>query len=246
MRKNDVLVVIPTYNEIESLPVIIDKIFKDNKKVDVLVVDDNSPDGTGKLADKMHKKDKRISVLHHQGKNGLGKAYIDGFKWGLDRKYKFLCEMDADGSHQPKFLPKMLELATKEKAGLVIGSRWIKGGSVVNWPKSREVLSRAGNLYIKIMMNLPAKDSTGGYRVYSAQTLKKINLDSIQSKGFGFQIDMTSRTAAIGEKIIETPIEFPERELGDSKMSGNIITEALFYVTKQGVRNRLLALKKRG
>ena len=147
--------------------------------------------------------------------------------------------MDADGSHQAKFLPKMISIAQDKNVGLVIGSRWIKGGSVVNWPKSREILSKAGNLYIKIMMNLPVKDATGGYRVYSAKTLEKNGLDSIKSKGFAFQIDMTSNVNKIGEKIIEYPIEFSEREKGESKMSGNIITEALFYVTKQSIKNRL-------
>jgi dolichol-phosphate mannosyltransferase len=234
------LVIIPTYNEIESLPIIIKRIFDNAPNVNILVVDDNSPDKTGEWAENERSKnnENRLFVLHQKGKMGLGTAYVNGFKWGIKNNYDILCEMDADGSHDAKYLPNLIDLVQNENVSLAIGSRWVKGGSVENWPKSREILSRAGNFYIKLMMNLRVHDATAGFRAYNVNVLKKIDLDNIESKGFSFQIDMTNRVNKVGAKIVETPIRFLEREKGTSKMSSFIIFEALKYVTVQGIKGR--------
>ncbi|MFC7402334.1 polyprenol monophosphomannose synthase [Citricoccus sp. GCM10030269] len=230
------LTIIPTYNEIESLPRTLDRLRVAVPESDVLVVDDASPDGTGDWAERASSNDPQIHVLHRTRKNGLGGAYIAGFQWGLERDYDVLIEMDADGSHQPEQLPRLLEAI--DRADLVIGSRRVPGGKMVNWPTHRKLISACGSLYPRIMLGLNLTDVTAGYRAYRADTLREIDLDDVQSKGYGFQVDMTFRTALLGKKITEVPITFVEREYGESKMSGNIITEAVASVTRWGLSAR--------
>jgi dolichol-phosphate mannosyltransferase len=232
-----VLTIIPTYNELESLPKTLQRLRAAVPASDVLVVDDNSPDGTGKLADSFAADDAQVHVLHRQGKAGLGAAYIAGFRWGLAEGYDVLVEMDADGSHQPEQLPQLLE-ALEEGADLAMGSRWVAGGSVVNWPLYRQMISRTGSTYARLMLGLKIKDVTGGYRAFRRTTLEKLNLDQVDSVGYGFQVDLAWRVAKLGLRIEERPITFVERELGASKMSGNIVVEAMINVTKWGLQAR--------
>ncbi len=224
-----VIVIMPTFNERENLAGMAARVLTANPDADLLVVDDNSPDGTGELADKLAAGDTRIHVLHRAGKAGLGAAYIAGFRWALEQGYGAMVEMDADGSHRPEDLPRLL--AALAGADLVLGSRWVPGGKVVNWPKSREVLSRGGNTYARLMLGLSLRDSTGGYRVYRASTLRSIGLDEIQSQGYCFQVDLALRAVRNGLTVTEVPITFVERELGVSKMSQAIVAEALWRVT---------------
>ncbi len=231
-----VLTIIPTFNEIESLPLTLGRLRKAVPTSDVLIVDDNSPDGTGALADQAAAADSQVFVLHRKGKEGLGAAYIAGFRWGLERGYDVLVEMDADGSHKPEQLPSLLEAVAG--ADLVIGSRWVPGGSVVNWPYRRKLLSRGGSTYSRIMLGLSVRDITAGFRAFRRGTLEKLDLSSVDSVGYGFQVDMTFRVARLGLKITEVPITFVERELGDSKMSGNIVLEAIANVTRWGLGAR--------
>lgn len=203
---------------------------------DVLIVDDNSPDGTGELADQFAAEDDQVHVLHRKGKEGLGAAYIAGFRWALDRHYDVLVEMDADGSHQPEQLQGLLD--AMDGADLVIGSRWVSGGSVVNWPAHRKLLSRAGSTYSRLMLGLPVRDITAGFRASRRSTLESLDLSSVESVGYGFQVDMTFRVARCGFRIAEVPIAFVERELGASKMSENIVLEAISNVTKWGLAAR--------
>ncbi|WP_413543519.1 polyprenol monophosphomannose synthase [Citricoccus nitrophenolicus] len=237
------LTIIPTYNEIESLPRTLDRLRVAVPESDVLVVDDASPDGTGDWADRASVADPQIHVLHRTHKNGLGGAYIAGFHWGLDQGYDVLIEMDADGSHQPEQLPRLIEAI--DRADLVIGSRRVQGGKMVNWPAHRKLISACGSLFPRIMLGLNLSDVTAGFRAYRADTLRAIDLDEVQSKGYGFQVDMTFRTALLGRKIVEVPITFVEREYGESKMSGNIITEAVASVTQWGLAARWQVLKGR-
>ena len=239
-----VLTIIPTYNELESLPKTISRLRAAVPASDVLVVDDNSPDGTGQLVDGLAKEDSQIHVLHRQGKAGLGAAYIAGFKWGLDAGYDVLVEMDADGSHQPEQLPQLLE-ALEQGADLAMGSRWVPGGSVVNWPLYRQLISRVGSTYSRLMLGLKIKDVTGGYRAFRRTTIEKLNLDEVASVGYGFQVDLAWRVAKLGLTIVERPITFVERELGDSKMSGNIVVEAMINVTRWGLAARWQKLTSR-
>jgi dolichol-phosphate mannosyltransferase len=232
-----VAVVIPTYNELANLEDIVTRVRAAVPAADILVVDDNSPDGTGELADKLAADDDHIRVLHRAGKGGLGAAYVAGFGWALERGYGTLVEMDADGSHDPADLPRLL--AALEDADLVVGSRWVPGGVVVNWPKSREILSRGGNAYTRLMLGISVHDATGGYRAYRAGTLRAIDLPQVQSQGYCFQIDLTLRTARAGLVIREVPITFTERTRGASKMSRAIVAEALWRVTQWGLRQRL-------
>ena len=238
-----VLTIIPTYNEIESLPLTLGRLRDAVPESDVLVVDDASPDGTGDWADARAAEDPSVHVLHRTTKDGLGGAYIAGFRWGLERGYDVLVEMDADGSHQPEQLPRLLEAV--RTADLVIGSRRVPGGKMVNWPASRKMISWAGSLYPRIMLGLRLTDVTAGYRAYRADTLRAIDLDAIESKGYGFQVDMTFRTARLGKRIVEVPITFVERELGESKMSGGIIGEAVVNVTRWGLAARWEGLRSR-
>ncbi len=237
-----VLVLLPTYNEIDNLPLIMRRIRASVPDADVLVLDDNSPDGTGELADEMAAADERVQVLHRAGKEGLGKAYVAGFQWGLERGYDALIEIDADGSHPPEVLPEMI--AAAETADLVIGSRWVPGGDIVNWPKSREVISRGGNLYIRLALGMPVKDATAGFRVYRAQTLRTVGLDDVDSQGYCFQVDLTWRVVRHGLSVVEVPITFVEREIGASKMSQSIVQEAMINVTRWGAAHRLAQLKQ--
>jgi len=239
------LVVLPTYDEVENLPIILGKLFAAVPDVHVLVVDDGSPDGTGDLAERMASDDERVHVLHRTGKLGLGSAYVTGFRWGLERGYDVLVEMDADGSHPPEVLPEMIERVTSGDAAspaLAIGSRWVPGGSVVDWPLSRQVLSRGGNLYARLALGLDLQDVTAGFRAYRREAIAAMDLDSIDSKGYCFQVDMTLRVLDGGGRVVEVPITFREREHGVSKMSRAIIVEAMLRVTRWGVQRRVAAL----
>ena len=232
-----VLTIIPTYNEIESLPKTLQRLRTAVPDSDVLIADDNSPDGTGAYADEQAARDPQVHVLHRKGKEGLGAAYIAGFRWGLENGYDILVEMDADGSHKPEQLPLLLE-ASKAGADLVIGSRWVPGGSVVNWPLHRKLLSRAGSTYSRLMLGIRVRDITAGYRAFRRSTLERLDLAAVESVGYGFQVDMTFRVARLGMSIQEVPITFVEREFGASKMSGNIVFEAMSNVTKWGLSAR--------
>ncbi len=232
-----VVIVMPTYNERQNLEIVAGRLREAVPDADLLVVDDNSPDGTGDLADKLAEADPRVQVMHRTEKAGLGRAYVAGFAWALERGYDLIVEMDADGSHRPEDLPKLL--ATSATADAVIGSRYVPGGTVVNWPKSREFLSRGANLYNRIMLGVRVKDATGGFRVYRAATLRAIDLHGIQSAGYCFQIDMTLRVLQAGLAITEVPITFIERERGKSKMSNTVILEAFTRVARWGIGARL-------
>ena len=232
-----VLVIVPTYDERENLPLIVDRLHDALPDVDVLVVDDGSPDGTGDVADAMAAADPRVHVMHRTEKAGLGAAYIAGFRWGLQRDYDVLVEMDADGSHAPEQLHRLLG-RVEAGADLVLGSRYVPGGSVVNWPKHREWLSRGGNLYSRVALGVALRDITGGYRAYRAAVLRELPLDDIASHGYCFQVDLAWRTVLLGHRVEEVPITFTERSIGESKMSGGIVREALLRVTQWGVRDR--------
>jgi len=236
-----VLVIIPTYNESENIERIVVRVRSAVPGAHVLVADDNSPDGTGKQADALADADPHVHVLHRLGKEGLGAAYLAGFSWGLDRGYEVLVEMDADGSHQPEQLPRLL--GALAGADLVLGSRWVPGGSVVNWPKSREFLSRGGNLWTRISLGVPLKDITGGYRAFRRQTLLGLGLDNVASAGYCFQVDLAWRALKAGFTVVEVPITFVEREYGDSKMSQKIVLEALLMTTAWGVAHRARQLR---
>jgi dolichol-phosphate mannosyltransferase len=231
-----VLVIIPTYNESESLPGVVERVRAAVPDADVLIADDNSPDGTGRLADAMASADDRVHVLHRADKEGLGKAYLAGFAWGLERGYDVLVEMDADGSHRPEELPRLL--AQIPHADIVLGSRWVPGGSVVNWPVSRRVLSQGGSLYTRLALGIPTRDATGGYRAYRASALRELDLASVTSNGYCFQIDLLWRGLQRGLIVREVPITFVEREAGTSKMSGRIVREALVNVARWGASRR--------
>lgn len=237
-----ILVIIPTYNERENVQRITSRVRSAVPEAHILVADDNSPDGTGALADELAVEDDHIHVLHRLGKEGLAAAYMAGFAWGLERGYDVLIEMDADGSHKPEQLPTMLDAL--RDADLVLGSRWIEGGEVVNWPKSREFLSRGGNLYTRLALDVPLHDATGGYRVFRASTLRSLELHNVASQGYCFQVDMARRCVQAGLRVTEVPITFVEREYGTSKMSGSIVREALWRVTVWGAQER--AAKVRG
>jgi dolichol-phosphate mannosyltransferase len=231
-----VVVIIPTYNERENLGSIVDRVRVSVPEAHVLVVDDNSPDGTGTLADDLAAADAHIHVLHRTGKKGLGAAYIAGFRWALDEGFGAVVEMDADGSHQPEQLRFLL--AALDDNDLVIGSRWVPGSYVINWPKSRQLLSRSGNAYARLILNIRLRDLTAGYRVYRDTALRRIGLENVQSQGYSFQVDLTVRALRAGLEVIELPITFVERATGTSKMSGTIIVEALWRITRWGVSAR--------
>ncbi|MDF8266214.1 polyprenol monophosphomannose synthase [Luteipulveratus flavus] len=238
-----VLVLLPTYNERENLPRIVERVRASAPEVDILVLDDSSPDGTGEVADRLAAADPQVSVMHRAGKEGLGAAYLAGFAEGLQRGYDALVEMDADGSHPAETLPALLAAAAS--ADLVIGSRWVPGGSVVNWPWHREALSRGGNLYIRVLLGMPVKDATAGYRVYRASALRRIGLDDVVSAGYCFQTDLTWRAVRAGLRVVEVPIRFVEREIGDSKMDQNVVSESLRRITGWGAEYRWQQLRER-
>ena len=226
------LVIMPTYNERLNLEHSVNELFKHNTSVDLLIVDDYSPDQTGKLAEELASKNNSVFVLHRKEKNGLGPAYLAGFEWAFARDYEFIVEMDADGSHRAADLPALLE---RQDADLVIGSRWIKGGAVLNWPLSRKLISKGGNLYTRLMLGTSVKDMTAGFRVYRRELLQKLELGEVASHGYSFQVEMAWRSIQAKAKVVEVPITFVERELGVSKMNSAIVLEALWLVTKWGI-----------
>ena len=228
-----ILVMMPTYNEIQTLERSVTDLFKHNPNVELLVIDDNSPDGTGALADKLAASLPAMQVLHRKDKAGLGKAYLAGISWGIANGFEFLVQMDADGSHRAQDLPKLLEHAGLED--LVIGSRWVPGGAVRNWPWYRMLISRFGNFYAARMLGSNLGDLTAGFRVYGKELLRKLPLESVAAQGYGFQVEMTKNVLAIGSKVIEVPIEFVERENGVSKMTLAIVLEAFVLATKWGI-----------
>jgi glycosyltransferase involved in cell wall biosynthesis len=228
-----ILVLMPTFNEISTLESSVRQLLSINPQLDVLVIDDNSPDGTGYLADQLAKEDARVHVLHRSEKSGLGRAYIAGFRWGIAQGYELLVQMDADGSHRPEDLPALL--AKAQEAELVIGSRWIPGGEVKNWPKSRQLISRLGNWYAAAALDSVIKDMTAGFRIYQTELVRRLNLNSIEAQGYGFQVEMTYQTQRLGSKVIEVPIQFIERENGVSKMTFDIVIEAFLLCTKWGI-----------
>jgi len=236
-----VVVVIPTYDERENIEWIVGRLRRAVPAVDVLVVDDGSPDGTGEIADRMAAADPQVTVLHRSEKAGLGAAYLHGFRVALERGYDVIGEMDADGSHQPEQLPDLMRAL--ENADLVIGSRWVRGGSVVNWPLSRRVLSVGGNVYARLLLGIPLRDVTAGYRLFRRTTLERIDLQSVESAGYIFQTDLAFRTLRAGLRVVEVPIEFVERVRGNSKMSRDVAVESLRRITAWGVRERSRRLR---
>lgn len=236
-----ILVIVPTYNEIEALPIILDRIRDSVPEAEILVVDDNSPDGTGELAQQRSDTDSHIHVMHRLGKDGLGAAYLAGFAWGLQNGFDVLVEMDADGSHQPEQLPTLLSALSN--ADLVLGSRWVQGGGTQNWSRGREVLSRGGNTYTRLMLGIDIFDATGGYRAFRSTTLRALDLNEVASQGYCFQVDLAWRAKQKGLTVVEVPITFVEREIGTSKMSRKIVTEALWRVTVWGAERKVRQLK---
>lgn len=230
-------VLVPTYQELHTLASIVHRIFEHNPEVHLLVIDDNSPDGTGKLADQLKAKYQNLEVLHRKSKNGLGAAYIDGFNNSIN-DFDVLVEMDADGSHDPQDLVTILQEI--DNYDCVLGSRWVPGGKVINWPKSREILSRGGNSYARLMLGIDIGDATGGFRAYKTTALKQLDLSDIDSQGYCFQVDMVRRLLKKGFKIKEVPITFTERTIGTSKMSRNIVLEAFLKIGIWGLQ-RLFA-----
>jgi dolichol-phosphate mannosyltransferase len=236
MTLGRVVMVVPTYNEAANLAWIVGRVRRCLPEADVLVVDDGSPDGTGAIADELAEADSHVSVVHRTAKEGLGAAYLHGFRVALARGYDVIGEMDADGSHQPEQLPRLLEAL--EDADLVLGSRWVPGGSVVNWPWTRVALSRGGNLYTRMLLGIPVRDATGGFRLFRRTTLEKIDLDSVRSVGYCFQADLAWRTVEAGLRVREIPIVFVERVRGESKMSPDVAVESLRRITTWGLRER--------
>lgn len=236
------LVVIPTYDEREALPGTLSRLRAAVPEADVLIVDDASPDGTGEWAEAVAAQDTSVHVLHREGKQGLGPAYLAGFAWGLSRGYAQLAEMDADASHRPEQLPRLLE-AVRRGADLAIGSRWVRGGAVHDWPLRRLLLSRVANLYVRFWLGLGVSDATAGYRVFRAELLHRLIAEDIASQGYCFQVDMTRRARARGAVIAEVPIDFDERTEGASKMSSGIVREALVKVTSWGFASRAQRLR---
>lgn len=232
------LVIIPTYNELENLPLIVGRVRAAAPEVDILVVDDNSPDGTGDRADELAAAHPNVHVLHREGKGGLCGAYVAGFQWGLEREYTVLCEMDADGSHAPEQLRLLLD-EIDDGADVVIGSRYVPGGKVVNWPKKRWILSKGGNIYISLMLGAGLTDMTAGYRAYRRAVIESLDLDELSNAGYIFQVDLAWRAVSGGFDVREVPITFTEREIGESKLDGSFVKSSLAEVTRWGVRHRL-------
>lgn len=231
------LIIIPTYNEKDNVRPISEAALRHCPQAHLLFVDDNSPDGTGHMADQLHRENPAIHVLHRQGKQGLGRAYIAGFQWALERDYEFIFEMDADFSHNPADLPRLLEAAAS--ADLALGSRYIGGIRVINWPLGRLFLSKSAGIYVRLITGMPFTDPTGGFKCYRRAVLESIELDRIKSNGYSFQIEMTHQTWMRGFHIVDIPITFEERRSGQSKMNRAIIREALLMVWKLWFRGRL-------
>ncbi|MGL4173266.1 MAG: polyprenol monophosphomannose synthase [Actinomycetota bacterium] len=230
------LVVIPTYNERESIESIVGRVRSAAPALHILITDDNSPDGTGRIADRLAAADESIHVLHRTAKEGLGAAYLAGFAWGLDKGYDVLVEMDADGSHQPEQLQRLLDALNE--ADLVLGSRWIPGGEVINWPPHRKLISRGGTTYARFVLGIQLRDVTGGFRAFRSSALRAITAEHIDSQGYCFQIDLAWRTVRHGFRVREVPVTFIERAHGQSKMNSKIVIEALARVTQWGLRHR--------
>jgi dolichol-phosphate mannosyltransferase len=222
------LIIIPTYNEKENLETLIETILRLERDFEILVVDDGSPDGTGEIADRLAEKDSRVHVIHREGKLGLGSAYLRGFRFAIEHKYDLIFEMDADFSHDPDYLPAFLDKA--EQCDVVLGSRYIQGVNVINWPMSRLLLSYFANVYTRVITGLPVKDATGGFKCFHRKALESIDLDNVKSDGYSFQIEMTFKCWKKGFRICEIPIIFYERRKGQSKMSKKIVHEAVFMV----------------
>jgi len=231
-----ILVVIPTYDEAANIERTLRRTRDAVPDADVLVVDDTSPDGTGEVAERWAAADAAVHVLHRTGRRGLGAAYVAAFRWALDRGFDVVVEMDADGSHQPEELPRLLNAL--RDADVVLGSRWVDGGSVRNWPRSRIALSRGGNTYARLALGLPLRDATGGFRCFRRTTLEALDLDGVSSQGYCFQVDLAWRAVRRGCRVVEVPITFVEREQGSSKMSRAIVAEALWRVTAWGATRR--------
>ena len=238
-----VLVIIPTYNEAENIRLITERVRRAVPSVDILITDDNSPDGTGVIADELAVADDHVQVLHRPGKQGLGAAYVAGFAWAKEKAYDVVVEMDADGSHAPEELTNLLDALRDTDA--VLGTRYVPGGSVHNWPLHRLALSRGGNLYIRMALGMPFKDATGGYRAYKMAVLDAIDVAAVASQGYSFQVELAWRAYRHGFRVAEVPITFTERERGNSKMSGNIFKEQLLRVTVWGLQTRRDALLTR-
>src|SRR6185437_8808157 len=234
---NETLIVVPTYNEQENLPKLVKRLLSLPVPVDLLIVDGNSPDGTGKIADELAAKHPELHVLHEKEKRGLGRAYITSFKWALEHGYEFIFEMDSDFSHNPDDIPQFLEAA--RDADLVLGSRYINGIRIINWPLRRLMLSKTAANYVQIITGMPFTDPTGGYKCFHRRALEAIDLDAVRSNGYSFQIEMTHKIWRKGMKIVEVPIIFTERIHGRSKMTGNIISEALLMVWRLLFQNKL-------
>jgi dolichol-phosphate mannosyltransferase len=232
-----ILVVIPTYNEAENIPQLIPAVLQQAPNLDILIVDDGSPDGTGAIIKKMMAMDSRLHIIERQGKQGLGTAYVRGFRYAIEHGYDFVFEMDADFSHNPNDIPVFL--AKIQDADLVLGSRYIDGVRVLDWPMNRLLLSYSANVYTRIMTGLPIHDATGGFKCFRIAALKAINLDKIRSNGYAFQIEMSFKVWKKGFRILEVPIIFADRKVGTSKMSGNIVYEAVFMLMKLRLRSIL-------
>ncbi len=237
-----VLVIIPTYNEIDNVRIAVAGVREHAPQADILIADDNSPDGTGNVADELAREDTRVHVLHRAGKEGLGAAYLAGFTWAQENGFDVVVEMDADGSHRAQDLPSILNALTS--ADVALGSRWVKGGSVVNWPLHRKLLSQGGNIYTRLWLGMPISDATGGFRAFRMTSLKRMNLSQVASQGYCFQVDLAYRAVTAGLKVVEVPIVFLERERGQSKMDQAIVTEALKRVTYWGIAKRTHDVKR--
>ena len=238
------VMVLPTYNEADNLAWLVGRLRAAVPEVDVLVVDDDSPDGTGTIADDLAAADAAVHVVHRRTKEGLGAAYLAGFRWALDAGYDVIGEMDADGSHRPEQLPDLLEAL--RTADLVIGSRWVPGGRVLNWPLPRKALSVGGNVYTRLLLGIPVRDATAGYRVFRRTTLQGVDLTGVRSQGYVFQTDLAYRTLRAGLRVVEVPIEFVERERGQSKMTPRIAVESLLRITRWGLAERWQRVRGRG
>lgn len=237
-----IVMVVPTYNEADNLEWILGRLRAAQPGIDVMIVDDGSPDGTGPLADRLAEGDPQVRVVHRTEKAGLGAAYLHGFAIALQEGYDVIGQMDADGSHQPEQLHRLLDALSR--ADMVIGSRYVPGGSVVNWPLTRLALSRGGNLYIRLLLGIQVKDATAGFRLFRRETLEKIDLEQVQSAGYVFQTDLAYRAVTAGLQITEVPIEFVERVRGDSKMSGQVASESLKRITSWGLHERGAQLRR--
>ena len=238
-----ILVIVPTFNERTTLRPIVERIRSSVPEADILVADDNSPDGTGAIADELAAADDQVHVMHRLGKEGLGAAYLAGFGWALQSHYDVVVEMDADGSHQPEQLPRLLQAL--RSADLVLGSRWVSGGDTENWPTSRKLISKGGSAYTRLMLGVPIHDATGGYRAFRADTLRKLDLHEVASQGYCFQIDLAWRALRRGMTVTEVPITFVERTSGTSKMNRKIVVEALWRVTAWGIDDKITRVRRR-